>query len=274
MKKYILLLSFIFFCFYNFAYNRIISISPAITEAIYLLNAQDKLIANTIYCIRPKEAKLKEKIGTLVDIDIEKIITLKPDIILTTTMTKKDKIDKLLSLGYKVEIFYEAKSYKDICEQFKRIGEIVGNVNLSEKIIERSNALIDKVKTNIDETKRKKVFVEIGKDPLFTVTKDSYINDLIYFAGGINIASNFTTGLCSIEKVIEANPEIIIIVDMGIDTNSEINQWKKYKSIFAVKNKKIFTVDAYIVCSANPETFTLALKEFVKIISPDIIIYE
>ncbi|MBN2545917.1 MAG: ABC transporter substrate-binding protein [Spirochaetes bacterium] len=275
MKKIILVFFVIFLLIFEIVpYNRIISISPALTEAIYLLDSQDKLIANTTYCIRPDEAKKKEKIGNLVDINIEKIIYLKPDLVLTTVMTKKEKIYKLINIGIKVEVFPEPKTFSEICKQFRNLAGLVDKYDLADYIIRKSIEKVEKVKNKTKSLKYNKIFVEIGINPLFTITKESYINDFIKFNNGMNIAINAKSGIYSREKVLISNPDAIIIIDMGIDTISEINEWNKYKNLNALKNDRIKTVDSYLVCSPNPQTFADALIEFTKIIHPEIIIDE
>lgn len=266
MKRYLIILLNLILIYKINSFNRIVSISPAVTEVLYILKADDKLIANTIYCERPQEAKLKDKIGNIVDINVEKIIALKPDVIITTTMTKKDKIDKLIKIGLKVEVFYEPKNYNEICEQFIRVASFVDKVEYAKKIIEYSKEELNIIKDKLKNQREKKVFVEIGKDPLFTISKESYINDIINFSKAKNIADDTNIGFYSREKVLEKNPDAIIVVDMGLDTEKEILDWSRYKSLAAVKNKKIKSVDAYLVCSSNPKTFVYAVKEFVKIL--------
>ncbi len=273
-KNIILFLLFFLVIFQLFSFNRIISISPALTEAIYLLNSEEKLIANTTYCIRPEEAKNKEKIGNLVDINIEKIIWLKPDLVLTTVMTKKEKIEKLIKLGIRVEIFPEPKTYTEICRQFQKLAEFVGKNEQSDIIIKKSSENIENIKNMTKKFNKKKIFVEIGINPLFTITEESYINDFINFNNAVNIAFEAKSGIYSREKVLISNPDIIVIIDMGVDTKSEINEWNKYKNLNAFKHNRIKTIDSYLVCSPNPQTFTFALIEFTKIIHPELNIAE
>lgn len=252
------------------SFNRIISISPALTETIYLLESEDKLIANTTYCIRPENAEYKEKIGNITDINIEKIIVLKPDLILATTMTRYEKIQQLIKLGYKVEIFYEPKNYNEVCGHFKRISILLNKEKKADEIIKNSNSFINEITQKIKNQNKYKVFIQIGKDPLFTVSKNSFINDYIELSGGINIAKDAINGLYNRESVIKSNPDIIIITEMGIQAGEEIIVWKKFKSINAVKNNRIYVIDEYLVCSPNPLTFCSGLKEFIKIIHPEL----
>lgn len=260
-----------FFIFFNLFSNKnnpkkIISLSPAVTESIYLLEAEDILIANTVFCTRPAKAKNKEKVGTLLEINIEKIVSLNPDLILASSLTRPKQIEKLKRLGYQVIQFEYAKSFNQICEQFIYLGELIGKKEEAIKIIKEIKIRVQQIKKTTDLLTKKKVFMQVGVKPLFTVSKDTYINDYIEFAGGINIASDSKAGIYSREKVFASDPDIIIIVLMGIEGDKEKKIWQNYKSLKAVKNNEIYTIDSYEICSPTPVIFLNALKKLIKII--------
>ncbi len=261
---------------FNFLYgadfpNRIISLGPTLTEQLYLLDAGDKIIGNTIYCKIPPDAKNKEKVGTIIEQDLEKILTLKPDLVIASSLTNPKTIKKLNNLGIKVVQFRYAKNFNEICQQFLELGKIVGKKKGAEKIIEEVRGKVELIKkktiTRNSVKAGQKVFVQIGAKPLFTATKDSFINDFIEFAGGINIA-NTKTGLYSREAVVSQNPDVIIITTMGIVGDNEKKIWKKYKTINAVKNNRIYIVDSYKLCSPTPISFAETLNEIVEILYP------
>ncbi len=260
---------------FNFSYgadfpNRIISLGPTLTEQLYLLNAQNKIIGNTIYCKIPEDAKNKEKVGTIIEQDLEKIFMLKPDLIIASSMTNPKTIKKLKNLKIKVVQFSYAKNFNEICHQFLELGEIVGKKKEAEKIIEEVKGKVDLIKkktiTRNSAKAGQKVFVQIGAKPLFTATKDSFINDFIEFAGGVNIAQNLNMGLYSREEVLKNNPDVIIIVTMGIVGEQEKEIWERYRTLKAVKNNRIYIIDSYKLCSPTPVSFVDTLEEMVKIL--------
>jgi len=273
MNKLLYILIFMFIAHKSFAeelnYQRIVSLGPTLTEKIYLLEAEDKIVADTVYCNRPKAAKFKNKIGNLSNINIEKIISLQPDLVLVSPLTPLKQVDKLTSLNIKIEYFPYPKSFNDLRLEFIRIGKLVGKQIEAEKIIKLISEDIEKLKKKVCDLPKKKVFMQIGVKPLFTINKDSFINDFIEFAGGINIAKNSHSGMFSREKVVMSNPDIIIITTMGIEGEKEKERWKKYSSINAVKTDNIFVLDSYDVCSPTPLTFVKTLKDFILIIHPD-----
>ena len=110
------------------------------------------------------------------------------------------------------------------------------------------------------------MLVQIGAKPLWVATKDSFINDFIKLAGGINIGPSGESGLYSREKVLEQNPDVIIVVTMGIVGEEEKKIWQKYKTLNAAKNNRIHIVDSYKVCSPTPVSFVEVLEEIVGLI--------
>jgi len=250
--------------------KRIISLSPALTEEIYLLGIEDKLVGCTIYCKRPPSAQKKEKVGNVVEVNVEKIISLRPDLVLATELTDPKDIEKLKALGISVINFPTPRNFSEICEGFLRLARIVRREQKAKEIVEEANKEIETIKEMVKDLPKPKVFVQIGARPLFTVTKDSFIHNLIELAGGINIASSAKTGLYSRENVIRKDPDVIIIASMGITGKKEKKHWEAYKTLKAVKGERIYFIDASEVCSPTPLSFVEALKEIVELIHPEI----
>jgi len=249
--------------------QRVISLSPSITEELYLLGAEDKLIGCTTYCIRPKGAKTKEKVGTVIEVNLEKIVMLNPDIILATSLTDSKAVEKLKNLGIKIESFPASKNFNELCNEFLKLGKIVGKKNKAEEIVNDAKNKIDIIKRKTENMPHPTIFVQIGSSPLFAATDDYFIDDFINFAGGINIAENSKSGLYSREEVIKRNPDVIVIVTMGIAGDKEVKIWKNYKTLMAVKNNRIYILDSYRLCSSTPVSFVDTLKDFVEILHPE-----
>lgn len=248
--------------------RRIISLVPSLTEELYLLGVEDRLIANTIYCERPPDAKKKEKVGTLMKADIEKIVGLKPDLVLASNLTSPEQVEKLENIGINVIEFIDANSFSQMCEQFMGLGRIVGKENKAEEIINEAKDKVNSIIEKADGLSKPRVFIQIGARPLFAANKDFFLHDFIRLAGGINIAEEAKTGLYSREKVLGQNPDIIIILTMGITGEKEREVWRKYRPLNAVKNNRIHILDPYKACSPTPVTFVETLGEMFEIFHP------
>ncbi len=248
--------------------RRIISLGPTITEKLYLLGAQDRLVGVTTYCERPPEALAKEKVGNVTQVNIEKIVELKPDLVIATSLTERRAVLGFKRLGIRVIVFNEPGSYGEMNRQFLELGEIVGREREAEGIVKTTERRVDVIKKRVEGLPRPKVFIQLGAKPLFAATKDSFVNDFIELAGGTNIAREAKTGFYSREEVLRQDPDIIIIVLMGAATGNEKKGWQKFRALKAVRNDKIFVMDPYRICSPTPRTFVDALEEMVKALHP------
>lgn len=253
--------------------RRIVSLGPINTKNIYLLNADDRLIANTVYCVSPPAAKNKEKIGTLLQVNIEKIISLEPDLVLATSLTRPRQIARLESLGIRVIQFPQPTGFDDICTQFIELGQLLDREARAREIVTEVRQVVDRIRQKSAPLKKKKVFLQVGARPLFASVENSFTNEFITLGGGVNIAQGDLQGVYSREKVIAQNPDLILIAIMGSEGASgqkEKQTWRRYPSIAAVKNDNIHIVDPDLVCSPSPLTFVEALRTIAALIHPEV----
>jgi iron complex transport system substrate-binding protein len=246
-----------------------ISLGPSISESIYLLGLGDRLVGVTTYCERPPEVRSKEKVGSVIEIDTEKILAIKPDLVLATSLTNPKGIEKLRRLRIRVVRLSSPKNFEELCDQFLELGRISGREFVAEKIIEEVKAKVTRLRQGLNGLPEPKVFVQVGAKPLFTVTGDSLINDFIKFAGGFNIAQNSPSGLYTREEVLRGDPDVIIIVTMGISGEQEKEIWQRYRTIRAVRNNRIYILDSYRLCSPTPVSFVETLEKLISLLHPE-----
>ncbi len=248
--------------------QRIISLGPSITEELYLLRLENKIVGVTTYCQRPPQAQKIEKIGTAIEVNLEKVISLQPDLVLATSLTNPKAKEKLENLGIKTITIPLAKNFREICKHFLELGKIVGREKEAEEIVYRAKMTVSSFKQKVKELPRPKVLVQVGAKPLWVAPKDSFINDFIEIAGGINVGPSGKSGLYSREEVLKRNPDVIIITTMGIVGEEEKKIWQRYKTISAVRNNRIYIVDSDKLCSPTPVSFVKTLEEIAEILHP------
>jgi iron complex transport system substrate-binding protein len=244
--------------------QRIISLGPTITEKLYILGVEERIVGVTTYCVRPVRATEKEKIGNVTNIRLEKVVRLRPDLVVATSLTGIKVLDQLKRLGLRTAVFGDPRSFEEMNKQFLELGRIVGKEAKAEEIVratERRVASIRRATGNLD---RPKVFVQVGARPLFAATGTSFINDFVEFAGGINVAAHAKSGFYNREEVVLRNPDVIVIVTMGITAAEEKKVWGKFTGLSAVKSGRMLIMDPYKVCSPTPLTFVETLQEFTK----------
>ncbi|MFQ3573492.1 MAG: helical backbone metal receptor, partial [Thermodesulfovibrionales bacterium] len=249
--------------------KRIVSLGPAITEGIYLLGQGDSIVGVTNYCIRPPDAQKKERVGGVTNISVEKISRLKPDIIIATPLTDIRALEKLKRLGFYVVHFTLARDFNDVNADFLKLGGLIGRQKEADEIVRNARRRLDELRSKIVFKNKPRVFVQIGARPLFTITDDSFVNDMITLSGGINIAQGAGSGVYSREKVVEQNPDVILIMNMGIATEEERTAWLRYKTMNAVRHGRIYAIDSYRLGSPTPITFVETVEELINLLHKD-----
>jgi iron complex transport system substrate-binding protein len=259
-------------CAFARQYERIISLAPSITESIYELGAEQFLKGITVYC--PQGTIKKEIIGTLIEFNIEKIISLNPDLIISTKDgNNKSAVERLKHLGFEVYVMENSKSFNDICVNYYSLAKKLNRTKKAKRIILVTKSSIDKIYKNLKKSSLLKVFWEIGTKPLYTAGHKSFINDYNYYTKTINIYKNINMCYLAVDlnDLIERNPDIIILVNMGHLNKEKITKWNKYKTISAVKNNKIFMIHTINdnIFAPTPLTFVKNVTVLVKFIYGD-----
>lgn len=257
------------FSMYGISQNveKVISLAPSITENIYLLGAEDKLVACTSYCT---QALLdgKTTIGTTIDVNVEKIFALQPDLVLTMELTKSQDLEAMKKLGLNVVLIPTPKSFDEICKQTIRIGKLIGSEQTAQKVIQETKETVSEISVKSAQLpKKQKIFFQIGASPIFTVLQNTFMDDFILIANGENIANGLTKGTITRESVLIKNPDVIIIATMGGFGTEEKKVWENYKGMAAVKNNKVFLIDSETACSPTPLNFVSALNDVYQFVS-------
>jgi len=258
------------FSFFGFAQNakRVVSLTPSITENIYLLGAQDKLVGCTSYCTQAV-ADGKELIGTTIEVNVEKIYALQPDLVLAMELTKSQDVETMKKLGLNIQIIPTPVNFDEICEQTILIGKLIGYEKSAQKVIQQTKEKVNEIRIKSAQLpKKQKVFFQIGANPIFTVLQNTFMDDFILIVNAENIANGLTRGTMTRESVLVKNPDVIIIATMGGFGSEEQKVWQNYNEITAVKNGKVFLIDSETACSPTPLNFAIALAEVYQFVSP------
>lgn len=221
---------------------KIISMAPNITEMIYQLGLESKLIGRTDYCDYPKEVSKIASVGTLREPNIEKIISLEPDIVIASTHFSKEAEKQLTDLGVKVIVLYEEHDVEGVYDIIETLGTIFNTNKKAAETVNQMKTSIDETKTAITNLKSPSVYYVVGFGEYgdYTAGGDTFVGQLITLAGGNNIAQKVSGWSYTLESLIEADPDIIIIDKTMKDSFMKA---KNYKDLTAVKNNKVYEID-------------------------------
>ena len=255
--------------------TRVIALAPSITEIIYDLGQEKRLVGVTQYSTYPSEAELLPRVGSYVRLDIEKIVALKPDLCLATKDgNPKHIVDKIVSLGIPVYVI-NPQNIQQIMDTITRLGSLLHAEQTAAALVSDMEKRIGQVQARVKNMPdRPRVFFQIDAEPLFSAGTDTFIHELIELAGGINTtAGEVSYPRYSWEDIIVLQPEIVLISSMagGLAPEYLLNSWKKWNLLSAVKNNQIFVVDAELFDRPTPRLVN-GLEVIAAIIHPELFI--
>ncbi len=257
--------------------QRIVSLAPGITETLYALGLDDRIVGVTTFCDWPAAARTKARIGGFTNPSIEKIVSLKPDLILATADgNRKDTVQQLERLGLPVYVTNPSDTHS-VLQSILHIGEITNRAKDAGILVEKLQKRLNNIKAQIRLKRKPRVFFQLGLEPIVTAGRGTLINEVIERAGGVNVAAQDMANYprYSAEGIIGASPEIIIFAPMVNDkTFVAVNRfWQKFGEVQAVKNNKIYPIDANLINRASPRIFD-AVEIMALIFHPDIKIFK
>lgn len=250
--------------------QRIISIAPNITETIFVLGKGDKMVGRTDYCDFPTEASKIASVGKLTDPSLEKIVELKPDVVIASTHFKKEVITKLEELNIKVLVLYGQESFDGVYETIAKVAQVLNAKEAGDKIIGDMKKKVDSVTAKVKEAKKPSVYyvVGYGKSGDFTAGKGTFIGNMIEMAGGTNAANDVEGWKYSLEKLVEKNPDILVC-SKNFETKKGIEGANGYKDLKAVKGGKLLEIDENLLNRQGPR-LAEGLETLAKLIHPEV----
>ena len=248
----------------------IISLSPSNTEILFALGFGEKIAGVTEFCNYPAPALKKPRVGGFLDINIEKIIELDPDIVLASNLHLSDVVPALEKLDI-VVVVIDPQDVPSVFDSIKFIGKITGTEQQAEELTVKLKTEYNKLTNLIKGKERPRVFWELSED-LWTPGPGSFINDLIKRARGENIAAGATSSWVQLsnETIIESDPEVIFLADhpFGVPVD-KVSGRPGWDSINAVINKRIIEItDVDTISRPGPRVID-ALEYIAKVLHPE-----
>lgn len=255
----------------------IVSLLPSNTETAFALGLDKEIVGVSDFDNYPEQVKSKEKVGGQ-EFNIEKIISLKPDIVLATASNahnSKDGLKQLEDSGIKVIAINDASSFDDVYKSIEMIGKVTGTKAKAEEIVDGMKSKVAEIKEKaegISKENQQKVWIEVSAPPsIFTTGKGTFMNEMLEILGAQNIAGEKEGWIqYSEEEVVKANPDVAILTYGYYDKGAvdKVYKRKGWKEVSAIKNKKVYSVDSDTVSRSGPR-LAEGLEEMAKAIYPD-----
>lgn len=256
--------------------ERIVSIIPSNTEIAFELGLGEEIVGVSDYDNYPAETAEKEKVGNM-ELNIEKIIALEPDLILSHASRVEgsaESFQQLKSIGINVLTVNDAQNFDQVYESFEMIGQATGKTEEANQLIKDMKENIEEIQTKAAEiTDKKSVFVEVSPSPdIFSTGKNTFMNEMLAIINAENIVDDLE-GWVKVdqEAIIERNPDVIITT-YGFyveDPVAEVKGRDGWKDVTAVKNSHIVDVNSDAVTRTGPR-LDEGVEELAKAIYPEV----
>jgi len=252
--------------------KRIVSLVPDITETLYALGLADEIVGVTRFSDFPPAARQKPKVGPYTDINIEAVVNLKPDLILGSGVGNSPmQVRRLERMGYAVFVVYP-RDLEGVLTGIQQIAAVASKVVEGETIVREMRQRIEQVTRRVTGRKKPTVLLQIGRDPIFTVSKGSFAHHLITLAGGDNVAKDSKTPYPSyaLEEIMLRAPEVIIVSSMYVGSNPSqwLDEWKRWKVLPAVRNNRLYSINSDLIDRPSPRIVD-GLEEMARMIHPE-----
>jgi iron complex transport system substrate-binding protein len=252
--------------------SRIVCLTEETVETLYLLGEQDRIVGISGYVVRPPQARReKPRVSAFTTANIDKILGLQPDLVLTFSDLQADIVADLIRRGVEVHAFNQ-RTVAGILDMIRMVGAIVG-------ASERAEELVDTLETRLDEARRRaeclpkrpRVLFEEWDDPL--ISGIGWVSELIEIAGGIDIFANRRNQgaakdrIVTAEEVIARQPDLIIVSLCGKKFRPErVMARPGFDRIPAVQRQDMYEIKSSLILQPGPAALTDGLAELQRII--------
>lgn len=225
--------------------HRIVSLAPSLTETVYALGLQDRLVGDTNYCNFPPDAQHKPKVGNLTNPSIETIASLHPDVVLVTKINRLETVHALETLGIP-SYAMDPHTVDAILTSTQRLSEILGAPDSGLALIENLEHRLADLHERLASLPPRRVLFVVWPEPLMSIGKDTFIADAIEHAGGVSVVdSSQSWPQVNLEEVVKLQPEFLIFTpshSQSSVTQDALSQLPGWRLLDAVRGRRFITI--------------------------------
>jgi len=250
--------------------GRIVSLVPSVTETVFTIGAQDRLVGVTDFCDYPAEARQKASVGGMISPSLEGIVALRPDLVIATTAgNRHETFDQLARLKIPVYLVNPV-SVRDVLDLIARLGRLTDRAEVADRVAAALRERIQAVSARVAGRPRPRVLYVLWPDPLIVPARGALVSELIGLAGGDSVTADGGEGYprYSMEAALAQNPEVILIASHDASRSPLVrSQWERFTQVPAVTAGRLHTVDGNLMHRYGPRIVD-GLEVLARLINP------
>jgi iron complex transport system substrate-binding protein len=252
--------------------QRIVCLTEETTETLYLLGQGDRIVGVSGYTVRPPEARLKPKVSAFINAKFDKIIALKPDLVLAFSDLQADLCAELVRRGMNVVVFNQ-RSLAEILQMIAMLGGLIGCQREAEQLADRLSADLDRIAESAARFPRRlRVFFEEWDEPLISGIR--WVEELVAIAGGAPIFPELANAGLAKDRIVDAaevarrDPEVIFASWCGKKVKkATIRERPGWGATAAVRADRIFEIKSTYILQPGPASLTDGVRQMHAILS-------
>jgi cobalamin transport system substrate-binding protein len=251
--------------------ERIVSLVPSVTETVFAIGAQDRLVGVTDFCDYPAAARLKPRVGGMLAPSLETIVTLKPDLVIATTAgNREETFTQLERLRIPVYVVNPV-NVADVLDLISRLGALTGHEAEAARLVATLQARIKAVSERVAPLPRPRVLYVLWPDPLIVPGRGALVSELIAKAGGDSVTAEASEDYprYSLEAAVARAPQVIVLANHGAGQGTiSREKWERFTSLPAVKAGRLYTADGNLLHRYGPRVVD-GLELLARLFHPD-----
>jgi len=250
--------------------DRVISLAPNLTEIVFAVDAGPRLVGDTTYCDYPIEAKTIEKVGDTQHPNLERIIALRPQVVLVSTASQLEVFTEQLR-NHNIAVFItDPRDLEGVFRSIEQVGEIVGNAEKATALVSTLRGRAAAVENALKQSPRIRTFYQLSAEPLYTAGHDSFVTDLLRRAGADSVTASVPGAWpkYSAESALAARPDAIILPTGGSMGEGNGTVAKALAASPAAKTGRVYKINDDHLVRPGPRAVD-GLEEIARALHPE-----
>lgn len=250
--------------------DRVVSLAPNLTEIVFAVGAGNKLVGRTSYCDYPAEAKAIPEVGDTLHPSLERIIALKPEVVLVSTASQLEVFTQQLQ-GQNIAVFVtDPHDLEGVFRSIGLIGEILGQKDQANQLVQKLRERTTAVEQAVKQKQPVRVFYQVSGEPLYTAGHDAFVTDLMRRAGGASVTADVPGAWpkYSNESALAARPDAIILPSGGSMGAANSNVAEALRESPAVQHGRVYKINDDHLARPGPRSVD-GLEEMARALHPD-----
>jgi iron complex transport system substrate-binding protein len=250
--------------------TRVISLAPNLTEIVFAVGAGDRLVGRTSYCDFPAEAKAVTEVGDTLHPSLERIISLKPQVVLISTASQLEVFTQQLQSQNIAVFVTDPKDLEGVFRSIAQIGEMLGQKDRADRLVQQLRERAGAVEQAVKQRAPVRVFYQVSAEPLYTAGHDAFVTDLLRRAGAASVTADVPGAWpkYSNESALAAKPEAIILPTGGSMGSGNSTVTEALRQSPAVNAGRVYKINDDHLARPGPRAVD-GLEEMAKALHPD-----